>query len=181
MPRFTVRFKDNDPLVDRIGAFAQSHTNGNEAEAIRRLVSEGLASAERASLVEEAVDRKLDEGIERMAKIASKGTKASLAALALSATYLPPMADAAGESARLVAEASRRQGATVPTDPVDAALSPLAKHHGAGPADAFKFAWTAGGRLQAMKNGVDYRAAVKGISASPEGDAPAIDLWGGER
>lgn len=182
MPRFTVRFSDHDPLVGRIRVFARSHTDGNEAEAIRRLIAEGLASADQASLVEEAVARKLDEGIERMAKIASRGAKASLAGLVLSATYLPPMADAAGETARLVAEASRLQGAALPTDSVDAALSPLARHRSAVPAGAFGFAWTAGGRLQAMKGGADYQSAVMGISAAPEQAAtPAVDLWGGAR
>ena len=180
MPRFTIRFHEEDQRVTRIRSFAESHTDGNEAEAIRQLVGTGLDAVESASVIENAISAKLDEAIDRMAKVSSRGTKAALASLVLSSTYLPVIAEAVSESSRLLVTKARKDGVDLSAESVDAAMGPIAKHRGAVPSTAFDFAWDAGGRLQAQRGSADYRAATKGLRAgATTPDMLPFDLWEG--
>ena len=141
----------------RLKAWAERNTSGNVAEAARRLIALALdgEGGDGGTL-----EGRLSEMEERVALVCSRGTKASLATLALAATLLVPLCTAERfglEELCLLLEPQDRAKARE-ADCSCARVEGLMDKH---PAEAFAWAWGIGGIPQRQQGGLDYAKATE--------------------
>lgn len=171
--RITVRV--DAQLLDEIDDYANAHTGNNRSAAVKRLLEAGLIRTEIAEQYQQAVESLLKDHLEQMFKVASRGTKASLATLVMATTYLPATAAVAEETGRLVADSARRHGDSLPTAMFDDACAALRKVERASTDDVMDWCWRAAGRIQTAGSRPTYTAATKGLSVHKEPTGP--DFW----
>lgn len=169
MPLPTIGFKARPELIQAIEEYAAEHTAGNRSAAITSLIEAGLHNVHIDDYLAGVIKRAADEAMERVearvARAASRESKASLASLILCSTYLPAIADEVMESAKLSARLHGRDidDCLYGIDEAAAYISDMSFAH---PSEVFDFAWNAGGRAQGQRGRVSYGNAVKGSKAA---------------
>ncbi len=89
--RITLRFDEEE--FERIKVYAQKNCKGNVSAAVRQLCTKALEPATAQTAIELRVEDMINDGIERMVKVNSRGVKASLAFLTMLSAYLPALGD----------------------------------------------------------------------------------------
>lgn len=173
----TIRVSDD--LLSEIESYARTNTDGNRSAAIKRLLESGLSISKATDQCVSSVRSILDESLDKMYRIASRGTKASLASLVMAASYMPSTSSIAAETGRLVIDAARKQGIGLPVEIYEEACGRSGKAAGASAEEAMDYCWRAAGRIQQAGSKPTYSAATKGLpirKTSIEGP----DFWGEE-
>ena len=169
----TITVKLDSETLSAIDSFAQAEGVGR-SEAVRALVvralNQGTLTDEIAEKVADPIaetiakqTERLEELEDRLAKVSARGTKAALATLVATATYMAPIGNVARANHNLIALALEREGLSVPPQNIDYDLAALCEWEGLGADELFAFSWEAGGRIQRTGTKATYAAAVKGI------------------
>lgn len=154
-------------------AYADEHCSGNMSSAVKELMSYGLASRNFGKnlqdLIEEYLNPRFEEIEIRIAKIVSRGTKASLGNLALDSTVgltTVEMLEHISQNLELLLEAHHID---FDDEAAATALWPVRNLAHKQPASVFSWGWDAGGKLQAEKGRPDYSKATKGLKTEHKG------------
>lgn len=158
-------------LVDRnVGdlyvRYAAEHFDGNVSAAMRHLLAQGYAMQSTADSIEKVFDERVETATasmeERLAKVTSRGTKASLGNLALNSETLVAICNILRSIDRDNHTIMRAMHLKVDEDSegaFDRIHDLMARH----PAVVFDWAWDAGGRMQAQKGSVDVLEATRNL------------------
>lgn len=154
-----IRFEEDE--LAEIRQYANSYCKGNLSMAVRQLCTKALAPATAQTAIELRVEEMINDGIERMLKIQSRGTKSALANLALSSMFFPAIAEglrAVGEAAISGKRCDEREELQ---EEIDSALYTIGDFTGLSQNIVFGKAWTTGGRLQAQSGTPSLHEATK--------------------
>ena len=144
-----LRFEEDE--LERIRYYAQTHCKGNISLAVRQLCAKALEPATAQTAIEMRVEEMIERGIERMVKVNSKGTKASLATLAMLSSYMPALGDGLRAIGELSFEDKDSETREEYQEKLDTALFTISNKENISQNLLFKWAWETGGKLQAQK------------------------------
>jgi hypothetical protein len=115
----------------------------------------------------DAIGTKLDgftfEVAERLARVAAKGTKASLANLIATVTYLPALANLTDSTHHTTRKAWEKMGFVIRDQQVESDQATLLELRTKSPADMLKFCWACGGRASRAGASIDYAELTRGL------------------
>lgn len=153
----------DEEFINQISGYADKHCEGNVSAAIKELVRIGLAPHEAVEEAKGSMAEMMDDYLLRMTKIASRGTKASLANLALSSMYAPFLASAYQIEDKSIAKFCRMNGISTDEQASYEAAFDVMDFGKVLTWDVCDWAWSVGGRMQADQRGVDLQRATKNM------------------
>ena len=162
-----INLKIDSETLALIDAYAKAEDVGR-SEAVRRLVKRALSQGELADVISERVE-------DRVAKVCSRGTKASLANFIATMTFASAIGNIERANHNVIMDALEQEGIRTPPQNVGAHLAELYQWEGLGPRELFEFFWNAGGQAQQGEGTPTYDASVKGLK-KPLPDLPRLDV-----
>lgn len=173
-----------DDLLRRIASYMISSGASNRSSAIRDLIELGLKYYSDQDLVSVQCDilsdvliERVTESIERLYKVNSRGTKASLASLLLLSLYLPHIATMTKETGALVFDSADKSGLNVSITDLNIASMPLDDWLGITSAELFDLLWSSAGKIQRHGTKATYHAAMRDVAKKLHTDnLPKIEL-----
>lgn len=163
----------SDEVFEELKTYAKEEYAGNISEATRALVGAGLEQRKTSEGTEAGMEPISEDWAaeleERLAKTASRGTKASLASLSLNSYMLASICEILKVISKDNALIMRALGLKVSEDSEIAfsRIEPFLNRH---PSQIFNWAWDTGGRLQAQKGQPDIAEAAKGVKFRLSGE-----------
>ena len=146
---------------EAIKEYANTHTNGNFSRAVKDLCAYALVPAQAQTAIEHRVEAMIEEGVERMAKVASRGVKASLANLAINCSYLPAIGDGMRTVGDMLLDTKRGVDKELAEEALDAALYTASDKVGISQNQLFLWGWEVAGRLQSQEGKMSLYEATK--------------------
>ena len=163
-----------EDIFDAVKAIADAECDGKVAVAARMLIARAV-TGEAPGAKPPTADQGDREGWmcaleERLAKTTSRGTKASLATLALDSYMLASLCEILKVIDRDNRSIMRALGLKV-NDDSEVAFARIEEFLNRHPSQVFNWAWDAGGRLQAQKGAPNITEAAKGVGFRLSGEA----------
>lgn len=143
-----LRFEEEE--LERIKHYANTHCKGNLSLAVRQLCTKALEPATAQTAIEMRVEEMIERGIERMVKVNSKGTKASLASLAILSSYMPALGDGLRAVGEILIADEDSEANEQDQEKLDTALYTICNKENISQNLLFKWGWETGGKLQAQ-------------------------------
>ena len=113
--------------------------------------------------IESSIKGSLDNQTERIAKVTSRGTKASLASLIGLVSYLPAIGNLTNANYHLTRGAWESIGYRVRDQKVEIDEATLLEMREQRPSDFLDFCWAAGGRAASYGSAMDYASVTRGL------------------
>ena len=162
-----LRVKVDPESYDRYADYAEERFGGNISEALRQLLEQGYRQVSTSEMLdryfEEHFDPRCDELEERLAKVTSKGTKASLGNLTLMSEIVMAVCMILRSIDRDNHTIMRAMHLKVDEDSEgarDRIYDMMTRH----PSQIFCWAWDAGGRMQAQPGSPNFVKATRNLA-----------------
>lgn len=158
-----VGFRATEELLNNVDDWAADNTGGNRSAAITEILTRYFDRESDSQILENIIEKKMNELLDKVVRVSSRGTKAALGNMFLCSSLIPSLSQSVEELGYMLSTAISSSGTPLDTDEFDSSVEPFSVWKGLGPEEAFAISWKAGGRLQSSRNNVAYNTAKKDL------------------